>query len=176
MVVVFLHGPAASGKHTVGSQLGALTGLPLFHNHLTVDLVRSLFEFGSDSFARLRAIIWLESFAEAAEQGRSFIFTFTPEATVDSALIGQMVDVVDAAGGKVLFVELTCPRELQLQRLGAESRRRFGKLTSAVLYAQIEQQGGFEFAPLPPPLLQIDTGEHSAEEAAALIAAALPEE
>jgi len=34
MNLVFLHGPAASGKLTVGRELSRLTGYRLFHNHL----------------------------------------------------------------------------------------------------------------------------------------------
>jgi len=57
MKVIFIHGPAASGKHTIGSRLAALTGLPLFHNHLAVDAAKSLFEFGSPGFNVMRATI-----------------------------------------------------------------------------------------------------------------------
>jgi shikimate kinase len=54
MKLVFLHGPAASGKLTIGRELAALTGLPLFHNHLVVDAVASVFPFGSQRFVKLR--------------------------------------------------------------------------------------------------------------------------
>ncbi len=37
MHVVFLHGMAAVGKFMLGTELGKITGLPLFHNHLTAD-------------------------------------------------------------------------------------------------------------------------------------------
>ena len=55
MFVVFLYGPPASGKHTIGKRLSALLNIPLFHNHLTVDLATTLFEFGirADSNSRL---------------------------------------------------------------------------------------------------------------------------
>jgi broad-specificity NMP kinase len=52
--VIFIHGPPAAGKLTIASLLSEMTGLPLFHNHLTVDLVKSLFEFGSPGFIKLR--------------------------------------------------------------------------------------------------------------------------
>jgi hypothetical protein len=51
------------------------TGLRLFHNHLTVDLVASLFEFGSEPFVRLRESIWLDAFREAG----AFAFPPLPE-------------------------------------------------------------------------------------------------
>ncbi len=52
--LVFIHGPAAVGKLTVARELAELTGLALFHNHLVVDLVTSLFEFGSNLEVVLR--------------------------------------------------------------------------------------------------------------------------
>ena len=66
MHVVFIHGPAASGKHTVGSRLSEITGLPLFHNHLAVDAAKSLFGFGTSLFNNVRAAIWRTAFEEAA--------------------------------------------------------------------------------------------------------------
>jgi hypothetical protein len=171
--VVFIHGPAASGKHTIGALLGASTGLPLFHNHLAVDAAKVLFEFGTPGFNKLRATVWLTAFAEAAKAGRSFIFTFHPEASVEPALIDEMVRSVEAAGGSVRFVELRCSSESILQRLGNASRRQFGKLTDAALYASIEGEGGFEFPPLPAASVVVDTDRLSPEQAAASIATAL---
>lgn len=175
MFVVFLHGPAASGKHTIGKLLAERTGLPLFHNHLAVDLVSALFPFGSPGFVALRARLWLAAFEEAADAGRSFIFTFHPEATVDPALIPQMQAVVDSAGGRVLYVELMAPRDTILERLGNESRAAFGKLTDRGLYEQIERDGGFEFPPLPAPLLCLETDRMTPAQAADAIADALRE-
>src|SRR3712207_8152880 len=54
MEMVFVHGPAASGKLTVARELGLLTGLPVFHNHLVVDVLLEVFEFGSPEFVALR--------------------------------------------------------------------------------------------------------------------------
>jgi len=79
MEVIFIHGPAASGKHTIASQLSRLTGLPLFHNHLAVDAALSLFEFGTPGFKNMRSAIWRTAFQEAARANRSFIFTFHPK-------------------------------------------------------------------------------------------------
>jgi mannose-6-phosphate isomerase-like protein (cupin superfamily) len=173
MVVVFLFGPAASGKHTVGSQLSKLSGLPLFHNHLAVDAAKALFEFGSPGFNRTRATLWHTAFSEAAADQRSFIFTFHPEASVDPALVEELVSSIEAPGGRVLFVELVCPRETVIQRLDSPSRAAFGKLTDPQLYCSLEAQGAFEFPPLPPPALRIDTSVVTAVDAAQQIAVAL---
>lgn len=173
MQVVFIHGPAASGKHTIGQLLAAHTGLPLLHNHLAVDQALAQFPFGSPGFVQLRARLWRTAFEEATAARRSFIFTFHPEATVDPQLVQELCMIVEAGGGRVHFIELTCPRDAILARLGNESRSAFGKLTDPELYEEIERRGGFRFPPLPEPLLRIDTGLVSAARAAMQIAAAL---
>ncbi len=47
MKFVLLFGPQAVGKMTVGQELERLTGLKLFHNHMTIDLVAPFFSYGS---------------------------------------------------------------------------------------------------------------------------------
>ena len=44
MKLVVIFGPHAVGKMTVGQALAAQTGLRLFHNHMTIDVVSDLFE------------------------------------------------------------------------------------------------------------------------------------
>ena len=43
--LVIIFGPPAVGKMTVGSELAKLTGLKLFHNHMTIEPLLELFEF-----------------------------------------------------------------------------------------------------------------------------------
>ena len=59
MKFIFLHGPPAVGKLTIARELATLTGWRLFHNHLTVDLVLSVYDFGTPGFIALREQIWL---------------------------------------------------------------------------------------------------------------------
>ncbi|WP_210505209.1 hypothetical protein [Naasia sp. SYSU D00057] len=42
MEMVFIHGPAASGKLTTARALAERTGFALFHNHLVVDALLAL--------------------------------------------------------------------------------------------------------------------------------------
>ena len=51
--LVFIIGPPAVGKMTVGAALAARTGLKLFHNHRTIDVVLPFLAFGSPPFNRL---------------------------------------------------------------------------------------------------------------------------
>ena len=156
MKLVFLHGAPAVGKLTVARELAALTDFRLFHNHLTVDLASSLFPFGSEPFILLREQIWLAAFAQAARNNVSIIFTFNPERTVREKFIRDTIDLVEAAGGKVVFVELTCTEAELEQRLEDESRREFGKLASLEQYRSLKNAGAFQFPKLPKGI-SIDT-------------------
>ena len=40
---VLILGPHAVGKMTVGQELAKITGLRLFHNHMSIELARKLF-------------------------------------------------------------------------------------------------------------------------------------
>jgi|GEM_PF-3077528 len=127
MIVIFLHGPPAASKYNVGKALSALLGIPLFHNHLTLDLVKALFDFGTPGFVALREQVWRVAFEAAAATGQSFIFTFNPEQTVDPDLIGRLERIIEQGGGELHFVELRCTDLVVEDRLANESRAANGQ-------------------------------------------------
>lgn len=43
MRLIFLYGPPASGKLTIAEVLSERTGIPLFHKHLSRDLVKDIY-------------------------------------------------------------------------------------------------------------------------------------
>lgn len=158
MELIFIHGPAAAGKLTVARALAERTGLALFHNHLVVDAVGAVFPFGTPQFRKLREAFWLQTFAEAAEAGRSLIFTFAPEATVAPDFPQSAVRTVGGLGGRVRFIALICPDDEQDHRIEAESRGEFGKLRSLDLLRTLRSQGAFDYPALPAELT-IDTSQ-----------------
>jgi chloramphenicol 3-O-phosphotransferase len=166
--LIFLHGPPGAGKLTVGRSLQSLTGYPLFHNHLVVDLLEAVFEFGSQPFVALRERIWLDVFREAARMRRSLIFTFAPERTVDPGFPATAESIVESQGGRVLFVAVRCAESVLERRLSDPSRSRFGKLDSPQRYRELRDSGAFEFPPLRVDL-ELDTDSLAPERAAALI-------
>lgn len=171
-ILVFLHGPVASGKLTVARELAATTGLPLFHNHLTVDLLLALFPFGDPSFIRLRETIWLDTMAEAIARGTSLIFTFAPEKTVASDFPQKLARRIAAAGGEVAFVGLRCAEDEIERRLTTASRREHRKLTSLADYRALRSAGAFDYPPIESELI-VDTGKVAPPEATRIIADAL---
>ena len=171
MKLVFLYGMPATGKFTVGRELAAITEYKLFHNHMVVDLLLGLFEFGSASFVELREEMWLAVFEQAAKSGMAgLIFTFAPEATVRAGFVDEAVRVVTRAGGAVRFVELICPVEELKERVSTEARRQFGKLSSVELFEQLHAGGAFDGYAMPEPEFRVDTSELEPGAAAALIA------
>ena len=170
MKLVFLYGPAASGKLTIAKELATLTGFALFHNHLVVDAVEAVFPFGTERFGKLREQFWLAIFHEAADAGRSLIFTFTPEATVRRDFPNRARQAVEATGGEVIFVRLTVSREEQERRIGNPDRAAFGKLRSLDLLRELRDQFAASEAAMPPAAFTIDTGANKPTAASRLIA------
>jgi len=166
MQLVFVYGPPAAGKYTVSRKLADLTGLPLFHNHLIVDAVAALFPFGSPSFVRLREQFWLEAIGAAAREGRSFIFTFQPEASVSPDFASRVVKIVRDAGGDVTFVHLTLSAEGQAARIANEDRGKFGKLRDVDLLRTLQAEFAACEKAMPAADIVIDTGKTPPEAAA----------
>ena len=172
MWLLFLHGPPASGKLTVARELEELTGFRLFHNHLAVDLLESVFEFGSPPFVELREQLWLSVFRQAARTDVSLIFTFAPERTVRPEFPDAALSTVRSEGGGILFAALRCAESELERRLSEPSRAAFGKLRSAEKYRELRDSGAFEYPPLPADV-ELDTGALSPTEAAQRINARL---
>jgi hypothetical protein len=166
MKLIFLHGLPGVGKLTVAREIAKLTGFKLFHNHLTVDLVESLFEFGSQPFVELRERIWLAVFAEAVSANLDgLIFTFAFDRTVRDSFIENTRAVIESSGGEVVFAELRCSTD----ELEHPSRQRFGKLCSLDRFRELKEAGAFVDPGIPAERLVTDTTELSASDAASLI-------
>lgn len=168
MDLVYLHGPAAAGKLTVARRLSELTGIPVFHNHLVVDALLEVFEFGSPEFVRLRERFWLETFAAAAQAGRSLIFTFAPEATVATGFPARVVSAVSEHGGRVRFARLGVSAAEQERRIENDDRKQFRKLASVETLRRL-RTGGDSAVETPPADIEIDTEATSPAEAAVIL-------
>jgi len=158
MKLIFIYGLPATGKLTVAVELAAMTGYKLFHNHLVVDLLLSVFDFGSPPFVELREGIWLSVFEQAyRSQLPGLIFTFAPEGTVRPGFIREVMRMVEREGGEVDFVELVCPLAELKRRIDSPSRLGYQKLSSVSLFEQLHADGVFDASNMPKPRLSIDT-------------------
>lgn len=71
MKLVIITGPHAVGKMTVGQALAKITGLKLFHNHMTIDVVAGLFENMPAERSRLTALFREEVFKAYAKSDQA---------------------------------------------------------------------------------------------------------
>lgn len=172
MQLIFIWGPAASGKLTVAKELARLTGLPLFHNHLVVDALLEKLEFGEPEFVRLREHMWMAAFEMAARQDRSLIFTFAPEPTVPDGFTDRVEALVERFSGKVRYVRLVVSEEVQESRIADESRKAYRKLASVEELRELRPQFQDSEAAMPPAECVIDAGQDDPETSARRIAAA----
>ncbi len=128
MRLVFIYGPPASGKLTVATELAKLTGFKLFHNHVSIQFVQSIFEFGTKTFWRLTSKYRLEMIEEAAKEGIDTIFTFVYSKGEDDEFVKRVLQKVRSNGGRLSFVRLYCDRKELARRVKSSQRRRMGKI------------------------------------------------
>ena len=57
-------GPQAVGKMTVGQELAKITGYKLLYNHMTIEMVRLIFDYDKEAFRKMNSIIRYEIFKE----------------------------------------------------------------------------------------------------------------
>jgi hypothetical protein len=174
MRLIFIYGMPATGKLTVAQELEKRTGYPVFHNHRVVDLLLSLFEFGSAPFVELREQIWLSVFEQACRSELpGLIFTFAPERTVRRGFVDRVLETVARGDGEVDFVELVCPLDELKGRLDSPSRLQYQKLSSVSLFEKLHAEGSLDASYMPRAALTVDTSACSPVEAAKKIGDAL---
>ena len=130
MEMVFLYGPPGVGKLTVARELARLTGFKVFHNHLTIDAVVPVFDFGTAPFGRLLRVMRAAMLAEAAREGVSLVFTSVYGHPQDLSYMEDMCEAVEDNGGRVSLVQLLCGLDELEGRVTAAHRVEMGKLAS----------------------------------------------
>lgn len=142
MKLIFLYGPPAAGKYTIAKAVAEQTGYKLFHNHLTIDLLKSVLTFGTPDFFRLSQKIRLDIFEQAAKENvPGIIFTFVYKKGSDDEFIKRLLDIVTSNSGEVVFIQIYCEREELLKRVKEESRKQFHKVKSEDSLLKILSEG-----------------------------------
>ena len=129
MKLVILYGAPAAGKLTISTKLAARTGFKLFHNHLGIDCVKPVFDFGTPPFMKLIETIRFATIAEAAREGVDMVHTFVYAFGEDDEHFAKLISSAEDNGGEVHLVLLRCDPDELKARIGNESRIRIGKLT-----------------------------------------------
>ena len=178
--LVFIIGPPAVGKMTVGQELSTLTGLPLFHNHLSIEAVLPVFEFGTEPFHRLVVGFREQMLKEVAESdlpGLIFTYVWAFDDSGDLDYVKKLQSIFESRGGGVVFAELKADLETRLSRNECEDRlaakaskrdvvRSRERLIDAEENHRLNSNGDFPFA----EHVLIDNSRLSAQAAALQIA------
>jgi hypothetical protein len=119
MNFVVIFGPPAVGKMTVGYELAKVTGMKVFHNHMTIDLILEFFPYGSEKFNTLvsefRQRI-LEEVAASDLPGLIFTYVWALDEPGDHEQIESYSEIFKKNGADVYFVELEADLEERLER------------------------------------------------------------
>ena len=121
---VFIFGPQAVGKMTVGQELAGMTELKLFHNHMTIDLLEPLYGFSPEMWrlAKLFRKEIFQSFAISEEYGLIFTKVWYFDQQEDWEDIEQICQIFRSKGVEIYFVELEADVEERLVRNKTQHR------------------------------------------------------
>ncbi len=122
MKLLFMIGNAAVGKMTVGRELMKITGLRLFHNHMTIEPVLEIFgQFNPQAIARLRQVIF-EEFAKTDNYGMIFTYMWAFDQQSDWDYVEHVKNIFRPYGTEFYYVELVASRKARLERNATENR------------------------------------------------------
>ncbi len=123
--LVIIIGPHAVGKMTVGQELAKITGLRLFHNHMSIELSRKLFEFSDPEYKILNQTIRetvFDLFAKGNFKG--LIFTYMCDFDVQSEFdyLNDVINLFKSNGANCHVVELCADFDERIERNKSENR------------------------------------------------------
>ncbi len=148
MKLLFIFGAPAVGKLTIANEIAAHTDFKVFHNHLTIDSIEPIFDFGTESFWKLVYSFRLEAISEAACVGQNLIHTFCYARDSDDKYVAEVTEAVESSGGEICFVLLTCERAELEKRVLEESRLKFKKANNLEILNEILDKYEL-FSPVP---------------------------
>ena len=122
MKLLFMIGNAAVGKMTVGQELMKLTGMRLFHNHMTIEPVIEIFgQYNGKVIKKLRRVIF-EEFAKSDCYGMIFTYMWAFDQRADWDYIEYVKSIFEPYNTEFYCVELVASREIRLERNATENR------------------------------------------------------
>lgn len=125
MKLIIIVGPHAVGKMTVGQALSQKTGIPLFHNHVSIELSTELLgPFNDKQMALSNALrdVIFDHVAKAHDQGLIFTFMWAFDSPADESYINRLEKRFKDEGADVFYVELEADKEVRWERNHTENR------------------------------------------------------
>lgn len=142
MSLIIITGPQAVGKMTVGQELEKLTGLKLFHNHMTIDFVGQFFDYSTKEAQYLVGLYRTEMFKTVAKSdlsGLIFTYVWAFDQPNDHDFINHLKQIFQECNKSIYIVELETNFEERLKRNISSNRLHYkpSKRDTAFTEAQI---------------------------------------
>ena len=183
MELYLIFGPPAVGKMSVGREWQKLTGLKLFHNHMTIELLINFFEFESLEFGRLNTQFRKMIFEEVAQSelsGLIFTYVWALDDDRDKQFVNSMANIFREEGASIYLIELEADLSVRLERNRGEERLLEKPTKRDLLWSeqnllktedkyQLNSEDTFKYLEDYPNYLKIQTNDLSAKETAAKI-------
>jgi hypothetical protein len=125
-----IYGPPAVGKLTVAKEIARLTGLKLFDNHLTVNVVQPIFGWNSEAYFRTLRAVRLTVIAEAARQGIDLVGTMVYLHPGSLPYIEQLEELLASLGAELCLLRLMAERAVLDKRVVDEDRAAYHKIAT----------------------------------------------
>ena len=168
MKLFFIYGPPASGKLTIAEKLSERTGIPLFHNHLSRDLVKDIYKDKLRDNYDLVNRIRFDVLDYCSKNDTDLIFTYVYEGADDNENVRDFIRTIENNKGEVIFIELSATQDDLIARVNNESRKRYKKLTDPKIMKDITQDMSIYSIPFVEAL-KINTSTLSSDDAVAEI-------
>lgn len=129
MHIIFLYWPPAAWKLTVAKELAKRIGYNVFHNHLTVDLLKSVFNYGEKPFSKLNSKIRFLILEEAfKDKIKWIIMTFCYVTKKDERFVKKLLHMTQKHQWKIDFINLYCSQEELYKRVKSNDRLQYNKI------------------------------------------------
>jgi len=118
MQFILIFGPQAVGKMTVGHELEKKTGLKLFHNHMTIELLEPFFGFSPEMWNlsnHFRTKIF-KAIAKEKRKGLIFTYVWAFDLKEDWDYVDEICEIFESEGASTYFVELEADFTERIER------------------------------------------------------------
>lgn len=164
--LVLLHGPPASGKLTIAKELSDLIGARVFHNHLTIDVAKALFNFGEPEFwdlvHDLRRLALRSFFRHGTEVA---VATWCYEEPGDHKMFMEMKSIAADENGRILPVFLNCNIADLEKRVTHAHRRDMEKISNVEHLRKVLSDKNYVAVP-DKLCISIDSDKNAAKDSA----------
>lgn len=125
MKMILIFGPQAVGKMTIGERISEKMGLPLLHNHVTLDAIWPYIGWNKKTFElsdQLRLDMFDYISKDPDHSGLIFTFVWAFGREEDWAFVEKIKAIFNQAHQELYFVELAADLDERLRRNQTENR------------------------------------------------------